>query len=283
MDIIEAIVGGERDPVKLSQLRDPRIKADEATIARSLRGHWRKEHIFELTQALELYRTYQDKIAQCDLEIEARLERFEDRSGGEPPAPNSKKRNQKNAPRFDVQSHLYRMTGVDLTRIDGVDGFTALKVISEIGTDMTKWPSAKHFASWLGLSPHNRITGGRMISSKTKASANRAAAALRLAANALHRSDSALGAFLCRKKAHLGAPKAITATAHKLACIIYAMLRHGQQYVDAGAEYYKRQYQQRALRTAQRRAAQLSYQLVPLSDGEHHPLGVPLNPPAAVA
>ena len=131
---------------------------------------------------------------------------------------------------------------------------------------MTKWESAKHFASWLGLSPHNRITGGRVISSKTKASANRAAAALRLATNALHRSDSALGAFLRRKKAHLGAPKAITATAHKLACIIYAMLRYGQQYVDAGAEYYESQYRHRALRAAKRRAAQLGYQLVPISD-----------------
>ena len=159
MDIIEAITGGERDPRKLARLRDPRIKADEATIAKSLQGHWREEHIFELTQALELYRVYQGKIAECDREIEARLEQFEDRSDGEPPAPNGKKRNQKNAPRFDVQSPLYRMTGVDLTRIDGVDGFTALKVVSEVGTDMTKWESAKHFASWLGLSPNNRITG----------------------------------------------------------------------------------------------------------------------------
>ena len=271
VDIIEAIVQGERNPRRLARLRDPRTKSDERTIAKSLQGHWRKEHLFELTQALDLYRTYQAKIAECDLKIEAQLKRFEDRSDGEPPAPNGKRRNQKNAPRFDVQGHLYRMTGVDLTRIDGVEAYTALKVISEVGTDMTKWPSAKHFASWLGLSPNNRITGGRVISSKTKPSANRAAAALRLAANALHRSDSALGAFLRRKKAHLGAPKAITATAHKLACIIYAMLRHGQQYVDAGAEYYERQYQQRALRTAQRRAAQLGYQLVPL------------NPPAAVA
>ena len=239
MDIMEAIVRGERNPRRLARLRDPRIKADEETIARSLRGHWREEHIFELTQALELYRFYHDKIAECDREIEAQLERFEDRSDGQPPAPNGKKRNQKNAPRFDVQSHLHRMTGVDLTRIDGVDGFTALKVISEVGTDMTKWPSAKHFASWLGLSPNNRVTGGRIISSKTKPSANRAAAALRLAANALHRSDSALGAFLRRKKAHLGAPKAITATAHKLARLIYSMLRYGQEYVDAGAEYYE--------------------------------------------
>ena len=266
MDIIEAIVKGERNPRRLARLRDPRTKSDERTIAKSLQGHWRQEHLFELTQALELYRTYQAKIAECDREIEAQLEQFEDRSDGEPPAPNGKRRNQKNAPRFDVQSHLYRMTGVDLTRIDGVDSYTALKVISEVGTDMTKWPSAKHFASWLGLSPNNRITGGRVISSKTKASANRAAAALRLAANALHRSDSALGAFLRRKKAHLGAPKAITATAHKLARIIYSMLRYGQQYVDAGAEYYEHQYRQRALHTARRRAAQLGYHLVPITD-----------------
>ena len=217
MMIIEAIVGGERNPRKLAQLRDPRTKATEAAIAKSLRGHWREEHIFELTQALELYRTYQDKIAQCDREIERQLERFEDRSDGAPPAGDGGKRGQGNAPRFDLRSHLYRMTGVDLTRIDGVDAYTALKVISEIGADMTKWPSAKHFASWLGLSPNNRITGGRVMSSKTKPSANRAATALRLAANALHRSGSALGAFLRRKKAHLGAPKAITATAHKLA------------------------------------------------------------------
>ncbi len=130
---------------------------------------------------------------------------------------------------------------------------------------MSRWPTAKHFASWLGLSPDNRITGGRVISSKTKASANRAAA-LRLAANALHPSDNALGTFLRRKKAHLEAPKAITATAHKLARIIYSMLRYGQGYVDAGAEYYEQQYRQRTLHTAKRRAAQLGYQLVPIPD-----------------
>ena len=209
---------------------------------------------------------YQDKITECDREIEAQLERFEDRSDGVPPASNGKKPHQGNAPRFDVRTHLYQMTGVDLTRIDGVDAYTALKVISEIGTDMTRWDSAGHFASWLGLSPNNRVTGGKVISSKTKPSASRAAAALRLAANALHRSDSALGAFLRRKKAQLGVPQAITATAHKLARIIYAMLRYGQAYVDAGAEYYESQYRQRALRTTKRRAAQLGYQLVPMSD-----------------
>ena len=173
------------------------------------------------------------------------------------------------------------MTGVDLTRIDGVDGFTALKVVSEVGTDMTKWESAKHFASWLGLSPNNRTTGGRVMSSKTKPSANRAAKALRLAANALHRSNSALGAFLRRKRAHLGAPKAITATAHKLARIIYSMLRYGQGYVDAGAQYYESQYRERALRTAKQRAAQLGYQLVPLSEALASP--VPHAPVVASA
>ena len=283
MAIIEAIVSGERDPRQLAKLRDHRIRADEATIARSLQGHWLEEHIFELTQALELYRFYHQKIAECDWEIEAQLERFEDVSDGGSPDGNGRRRSQGNAPSFDIRTHLYRMTGVDLTRIDGVDGFTALKVISEIGTDMTKWPSAKHFASWLGLSPDNRITGGKVKSSKTKPSANRAAAALRMAANALHRSDSAQGAFLRRKKAHLGEPKAITATAHKLARLIYSMLRHGQDYVDAGAEYYESQYQQRALRAAKRRASHLGYQLVPMSDAQHHDPGVPLNPPAAVA
>ena len=204
MDIMEAIVGGQRDPQRLTQLRDPRIKADEATIAKSLQGHWREEHIFELTQALELYRVYQDKIAECDREIEAQLERFEDHSNGDPPAAKSGRRRSKgNAPRFDVWTHLYRMTGVDLTQIDGVDAYTALKVVSEIGTDMTKWTSAKHFASWLGLIPNNRITGGKVMSSKTKPSANRAAAALRLAANALHRSDSALGAPSCAGRRYI--------------------------------------------------------------------------------
>ncbi len=175
------------------------------------------------------------------------------------------------------------MTGVDLTRIDGIDGFTALKVISEIGADMTKWPSANPPVadSWLGLSPNNRITGGRVMSSKTKPSASRAAAALRLAANGLHRSDSALGAFLRRKKAQMGAPKAITATAHKLARLIYTMLREGQEYVDAGAEYYEKQYQDRALRAAKRRAAQLGYQLVPMADAPEQAAYAPPAAPAA--
>ncbi len=188
-----------------------------------------------------MYRFYHDKIAERDLEIEAQLERFDDRSDGGSPGDHGRPRSQGNAPRFDVGTHLYRMTGVDLTRINGIDGFTARKVISEIGTDMTKYPSA-----------------------------NRAAAALRLAAHWLHRSDSALGTSLRRKKAQLGAPRAITATAHKLVRLIYSMLRYGEEYIDAGAEYYERQYQQRALRAAHRRAAQLGCRLVPMSDAPEH-------------
>ena len=267
-EIVEAIVGGEREPRKLAKLRDPRIKADEKTIAESLRGHWKQEHIFELTQALELYRVYRAKMEECDSEIELHLRRFEDRSDGGVPADRAgRKYSRGNAPRFDVRTHLYRMTGVDLTAIDGVDSYTALKVVSEVGVDMSRWPTAKHFASWLGLSPNNRVSGGRVMSSRTKPSANRAATALRLSAYALHRSDSALGAFLRRKKAQLGAPKAITATAHKLARIIYSMLKYGQEYVDKGTAYYESQYRQRALSNAKRRAAHLGYRLVPI-DGD---------------
>ena len=153
MTIIEAIVGGERNPRKLAALRDPRTRANEEIIARSLEGHWREEHIFELTQALELYRTYQDKIAQCDREIERQLGRFEDRSNGEPPAGDAGKRSQGNAPRFDLRNHLHRMTGVDLTRIDGVDAFTALKVVGEIGTDMTRWAQRQALRLLAGTEP----------------------------------------------------------------------------------------------------------------------------------
>ena len=234
MTIVEAIVGGERNPRKLAALRDPRTRADEETIARSLQGHWREEHIFELTQALELYRTYQDKIAQCDREIERQLGRFEDRSNGEPPVWDAGKRSQGNAPRFDLRNHLHRMTGVDLTRIDGVDAFTALKVVGEIGTDMTRWPSAKHFASWLGLSPNNRITGGKVISSRTKANANRAAAALRLAANALHAPTAPSRCLPAPQEGPFGSAQGHHGHGgHKLARIIYSMLRYGQGYVDA--------------------------------------------------
>ena len=269
MKIIEAIVRGERNPCRLAELRDPRTRADEATIARSLQGHWREEHIFELTQALELYPTYQDKIAQCDREIERQLEQFEDRSDGEPPARDGGKRSQGNAPRFDLRSHLHRMTGVDLTRIDGVDAFTALKVVSEIGTDMTRWPSAKHFASWLGLSPNNRITGGKVISSKTKANRATAKAACgwrptRCTAPTAPWVPSCAGrsrTWDCprpsrrRRTSWPGSSTRCCATVSSI--------------WDAGAQYYESQYRDRVLRNAKQRAAQLGYRLVPMAEDPH--------------
>ena len=160
------------------------------------------------------------------------------------------------------------MTGVDLTCIPGIDADTVLKLISEIGLDMTRWPTVKHFTSWLGLCPGSKITGGKVKSSKTKPSANRAAAALRLAANSLHRSDSALGAFLRRKKAHLGAPAAITATAHKLARLVYSMLKNGTEYTDLGQAHYEQQYRQRVVNNLLKRARGLGYKLIELGPDE---------------
>lgn len=261
--IIRAITNGERNPMVLAMLRDRRCQHDQATIARALHGTWREEHLFALQQALELFDVYHKKIADCDKAIEACLHEFDDKSDGNalPPEerPNPRHRN---APEFDVRAELHRLTGVDLTRLDGIDAHGALKIISEIGLDMTRWPTDKHFASWLGLAPGNKISGGKLLSSRTKTCANRAAAAFRLAANALHHSQSALGAFFRRLKARLGTPKAITATARKLACLVYNMLKHGTDYVDQGQEYYERRYQQRVVANLSRRARQLGYQLV---------------------
>ncbi len=269
MDIIRAIIGGERDPQKLSELRDYRIKADHETIAAALEGHWRDEHLFELAQAVQLYEFYHNRITECDGRIEAQLNTFDDLSDGG--TVDRKKPGQHNAPSFDLQSYMYRMTGVDLTKIDGIDGYTALRIISEIGLDMSRWPSAKHFASWLGLCPGNKITGGKQYNTRSKPSANRAALTLRLAANSLHNSKSALGAFLRRKKAKLGTPEAITATAHKLARLIYSMLKHGHDYADSGQDYYERQYRERVLYNMARTAKQFGYKLVEVGEPDLQP------------
>ena len=161
------------------------------------------------------------------------------------PQPNDVKSSkaQRIDPAFNLQNELYRVTGVDLTKIDGIDSTTALKVISEIGLDMNRWKSEKHFASWLGLSPGSKISGGKRLSGKTKPVVNRAAMALRMAASSLYRSNCALGAYYRRMKARLGAPKAITATAHKLARLVYSMLKHGTEYTDVGQDYYEQQLQ----------------------------------------
>jgi hypothetical protein len=177
------------------------------------------------------------------------------------PADSGQKRG-RHEPALDLRGHLYRITGVDLTRIDGLDAHTGATVIREIGVDITAWPTVKYCCSWLGLCPGSKVTGGKNLSGKSKRSANRAAAALRLAAQSLSNSTSAMGAFYRRMKARLGPPKAITATAHKLARTIYAMLAEGREYVDLGQDIYKQQYQQRVFKKLQRRARDLGYTLI---------------------
>jgi transposase len=260
--IIRAILAGERDPQRLAALRHGKCQHSAATIAKALQGDWRDEHLFALGQALELLEAYQAKIAACDARIQAHLGTFADRGDGQTPPTGPRPRADRHDLGFDATAELFRLSGVDLTAITGFQAHTALKVLSETGLDMSKWPSAKHFGSWLGLAPNNRVSGGKVLRRRTTPSANRAAAALRVAAQSLHRSHSALGAFLRRKAAQRGMPKAITATAYKLAVIFYTMLTKGTAFVERGQDYYERAYQARILKSLDRRARELGYSLV---------------------
>jgi len=263
MKIIRSILAGERNPKKLAKHRDPRCKRSDKEIAKSLHGNWRDEHLFALQQAVALYDFYQTQIEVCDKRIQAQLCRFEDRShGGEPPPFKGKSKGSGKRLSFDATEHLYRMTGVNLTQIVGLNTPTVLTIIAEVGLDMSRWPTSKHFASWLGLCPGSKISGGKNFSSKSKPSANRAAHAFRMAAYSLHRSQTAIGAFLRRKKAQLGAPKAITATAHKIARIFYEMLKNRTEYKDLGVDYYQTRYKERMLRNLKRKAKAFGLELV---------------------
>ncbi len=213
-------------------------------------------------KAVELIEAYQAKIAACDARIQAHLLTFADRSDGQSPPKGPAPRADRHDLSFDATAELFRLTGVDLTAIKGLQAHTVLKVLSETGLDMTKWPTAKHFGSWLGLAPNHRVSGGKVLSRRTTPTANRAAAALRVAAQSLHHSSSALGAFLRRKATHRGMPKAITATAYKLATILYTMLTKGTEFVDLGQDYYERAYQDRVLKALTRRARAFGYNLV---------------------
>ena len=264
MTIIRAILAGERDPQLLAQHRDPRCKKSAEVIAKSLVGNYREEHLFALQQAVILYDTYQAQLAACDQQIEAYLACLERVTDERPPPPPKRRQSPvHNQPRFDARTYLYQITGVDLTRIDGIEAGSALGLIGEIGTDMTRWKSANHFASWLGLCPGTKVSGGRVLSSKTKPTATRAAVILRNSAASLHHSQSALGAYYRRMAARIGKPQAVTATAHKLARIVYSLLRYGTEYSDAGQDYYERQYKERAVRNLQQRAKSLGFELVP--------------------
>jgi transposase len=264
LQIIRAIVAGEHDPVKLAQYRDPRCHSSETDIAKALTGHYRPEHLFALKQALELYDFYNQQIQACDVEIEHNYAAIKPVFDEPSPPPAKKKRRSKNEPTFDLQYCLYQLTGVDLTQIDGLDVLTVQQILTETGTDMTPWPTVKHFASWLTLAPHNAISGGKVLSSHTLKSTNRAAQAFRMAAQSAGRSDSALGAFYRRIRAKHGAPIAITATAHKIARIFYHLLKNKQAYQDPGQDYYEQKYRQRVINNLERKAKALGMELVPL-------------------
>lgn len=269
MKIIRAINKGERDPIVLAEHRDRRCKSSIDDIKAALTGNYRAEHLFCLKQSLELYDLFQEKIQACDHEIEEKMAKFAtDSRVIDVPAsdlnPNKKPAN-KSSPNFNLGRELHRLTGVDLLAVPGVNTVTALQILGEIGFDMTRWRDAKQFASWLGLCPGSKISGGKLLSGKTKPSNNRAAATLRMAASTLYRSPTALGAYLRRLKSRKGPMKAITATAHKLAKIIYNMLRYGTEYMEAGQAYYEEQYRDRKIKNLKRQAVELGLKLVEIS------------------
>jgi transposase len=273
--ILRDIVAGQRDPHHLAKHRDYRCRASEAEIVAALTGNYRPEHVFVLQQNLQLFDAYQQQLASCDTAIEAHLNTLTAHTTDHttepatplPPArPRQKPRD--NEPRFEVRTPLHRLTGADLSQIDGIGPYTALRLIAEIGTDMNKWPTEHHFTSWLTLAPKNKISGGRLLSSRTQPSANRAAAMLRVAAMSLGRTQTALGAFYRRLAYRVGKAKAITATARKLAILIYRTLKGDFVYADPGADAYSAQHRERTLERLRKRAAHLGFDLVNASTGE---------------
>lgn len=259
--ILRAIVAGERDGHVLGAMKDVRIRASTDEIAKSLQGNWRYEHLFALKQALGAFDFIGTQLVECDKEIELQLQRLQAHDGE--PAKDGKRRGKaSNAPKFDLHSQLFKMCSVDLTRIDGINVTTALAVISETGTDMSRFATVGHFTSWMGLCPGTKITGGKVMNGKTRRCANHAAQALRLAAAGLRTSQSALGAYYRRMSSRMDKPKAVAATAHKLARLIYTMLTKGQEYTDQGQDYYEERYRQRVLRQLSLRAQKMGMKLV---------------------
>lgn len=260
MAIIDSILAGERDPQRLSEHRHPRCARSREEIARALHGNWREEHLFALEQARHSLRYFEERIAACDQRIDAVM-RSCATGTAEPPRGGKLDR----APHpfgFDARGHCFRLAGVDLTTIDGVGPNTVLTVLSEVGVDMTPWRSERAFGSWLGLAPNPRRSGGRLLSANTRPNAQRAATAFRLAAGALSNSKSALGAFYRRLRARIGAPKAITAAAYKIAKLFYRMLKSHCPYHDLGQAAYDERFRARRLKSLTRMAHELGFQLV---------------------
>jgi transposase len=262
LKIIRAIVHGQRDPQQLAKLRDRRCRHTETEIAQALDGRYRPEHLLELKLCLTMWEHYQRVIAELDQAIAAQVRQMQTRSDLPPLEPKPRVRGRKpHDPGFDVRTALYYLTGVDLTAIEGIDELHALTLVSELGTDFSKWPTVKHFTSWLGLCPNWKKTGGKVKSSQTRPGKNRAAGALRLAAWSLMRSHSYLGAYLRRQRSRLGAPKAITATAHKLARVLYNLMRYGLAYMQQSEAAYAEQVRQRLEKQLRRRARELGFEL----------------------
>lgn len=269
--ILRDIVAGERDPQRLASYRDYRCHASEAEIVAALTGNYRPEHLFALTQHLALFDIYQAQLTACDTAIDACLTTLVAQVTAPVtplPAPRGRGKVRENEPRVELRQPLHHLTGVDLSQIDAIGPYTALRLIAEIGTDMTRWPTDKHFTAWLTLAPRNKISGGRILSSRTQPSANRAATLLRLAAMSVGRTQTALGAFYRRLAYRVGKAKAITATARKMAVLIYRMLKGDLVYRDPGAATYNTQQRDRAIRALRHRASTLGYELVDLSTGE---------------
>jgi transposase len=262
LKILRAILAGRRDPRQLARLRDRRCKYSEEEIAQALDGRYRPEHVTELRCNLTLWEKYQEVITDLDAVVAEQLQTMRRQTELPPLPPKRRERGRKpHDPGFDVRTALYYATGVDLTAIEGIDEIHALTLVSELGTDFSKWPTVKHFTCWLGLCPNWQKTGGKVKSSQTRRGKNRAAHALRLAAWSLMRSKSYLGAYLRRQRSRLGAPKAITALAHKLARIVYHLVRYGMAYVRQTEEAYAEQVRVRLEKQLRRRARELGYEL----------------------
>jgi transposase len=264
MKIIKAILAGERDPRVLAGNRDERCHNTTATIAKSLVGNYREEHLFALRQAVDLYETYQAKIADCNQAIIKQVEKQPDISDDEPPTPNKQvPARDRIRDGVDVRDLLFKKSGVDLFAIPGLAADTLLILASEVGFDMTPWKTEKHFASWLGVCPGTKRSGGKVLQNKTKRNPNRATQAFRTAAASLYRSQTALGAFFRRIKSRSGGQQAVTATAHKLARIYYAMLTHGTSYLELGQKAYEQRFKERRIDHLKVQAKSLGFQLVP--------------------
>jgi transposase len=264
--ILRDIIAGVRDPHQLAQHRDWRCGKSETEIAKSLEGDYRAEHVFALQPAIELYDIYTEKLKACDGQIEQQLAQFTPQVDiNESPLPPPTRRpttRPKNHPGNDLRPALYQLAGVDLTQVDGLDIVSVQTILSEIGTDMSKWKTVKHFTSWLGLSPQNQKTGGKVIRTKTKKTDNRANLAFRQAAASLIHSKSALGNFYRRLRTKLGTPKAVVAAAHKLARIVYHMLKYRVPFDAVPPEQADAQYRERAIRQLQRKARQLGVTVI---------------------